>query len=54
MEEKEIELLAQKEMNGRQIKNVIRMTQSLIMDKEYNPDSNPFSSKEIEQVINFI
>ncbi len=54
MEETDIDFLASKEMNGRQIKNVIRMAQSLIMDKDYNPNSNPLSSQEIERIISYI
>lgn len=54
MEKSDIDYLASKEMNGRQIKNVIRMTHSLIMDKEYNPDSKPFNFEEIERVISYI
>jgi len=53
-EQSDIDSLAAKEMNGRQIKNVIRMTQSLIMDKDYNPESKPFNSTEIEKVIEYL
>ena len=54
MEQSDIDSLASREMNGRQIKNVIRMTQSLIMDKDYNPDSKPFNSTEIERVMEYL
>lgn len=54
MKDSVIDSLASKELNGRQIKNVIRMTQSLVMDKEYNPDSKPFNTEEIELVISYI
>lgn len=54
MEESDVESLASKEINGRQIKNVIRMTQSLIMDKEYNPESKSFSPEEIGRVMEYM
>lgn len=46
--------LAQIELNGRQIKNAIRMTQSLILDKEFNSDSNQDTNQVIKQVIKFM
>ncbi len=49
-----VSVLAENPINGRQIKNSIRMAQSLINDKEYNPNKNKLSISDIEQVMKFM
>ena len=50
----EITKLSEYEINGRQIKNSIRMAQSLSMDEDYNPSLNPVSCTSIEKVLKFM
>lgn len=50
----DINHLAGYEINGRQIKNSIRMAQSLSLDKEYNPSGSSVSRVCIDKVLKFM
>ncbi len=52
--DQDISNLAKYEINGRQIKNSIRMAQSLSLDKEYNPTSKTVGIESIEKVLKFM
>ncbi len=54
MTSNEIQKLSSYEVNGRQIKNLIRMAQSMIMDKEYNPESRKLEMNDIELMMKFM
>ncbi len=52
--EADIKLLSDYEINGRQIKNSIRMAQSLSLDSEYNPSGSSVSHECICKVLKFM
>ena len=52
--EEDIKLLSNYEINGRQIKNSIRMAQSLSLDSEYNPSGSSVSRECINKVLKFM
>jgi len=52
--EEDIKMLAGCEINGRQIKNSIRMAQSLSLDKEYNPSGVSVNRECINKVLKFM
>ena len=54
MTSEDIDKLSQYQINGRQIKNSIRMAQSLMLDKEYNKDNNSITVSEIEKILKFM
>ena len=54
MTPEDIDKLSQYQINGRQIKNSIRMAQSLMLDKEYNKDNNSITVSEIEKILKFM
>ena len=54
LSEEDIKLLSNYEINGRQIKNSIRMAQSLSLDKDYNPSGSSVTNACIEKVLKFM
>lgn len=50
----DIKMLASWEINGRQIKNSIRMAQSLSLDKDYNPAGTCVTRECINKVLKFM
>ena len=54
LSEQDIVQLSSYEINGRQIKNSIRMAQSLSLDKDYNPTGTTVTKVSIEKVLKFM